>query len=99
MAMGRIEESLAESKRALELDPLSLIMNVHLGWHYLNAHQYDLAIEELSTALVMDPNFGMGHWYLGLAAAQKDSYSEAEDEMLKAKELLKDSMATEAEHG
>ena len=99
MAMGRIEESLAESKRALELDPLSLIMNVHLGWHYLNAHQYDLAIEQLSKALEMDPNFGMGHWYLGLADAQKERYSEAEDEMRKAKELLKDSMATEADTG
>src|SRR5437870_9605824 len=99
MAMGRTQESLAESKRALELDPLSLIMNVHLGWHYLNAHQYDLAIEQLSKALEMDPNFGMGHWYLGLADAQKERYSEAEDEMRKAKELLKDSMATEADTG
>ena len=99
MAMGRIEESLAESKRALELDPLSLITNVHLGWHYLNAHQYDLAIEQLSKALEMDPNFGVGHWYLGLADAQKERYSEAENELRKAKELLKDSMATEADTG
>src|SRR2546425_177801 len=99
MAMGRIEESLAESKRALELDPLSLITNVHLGWHYLNAHQYDLAIEQLSKALEMDPNFGVGHWYLGLADAQKERYSEAENELRKAKELLKDSLVVEADTG
>jgi hypothetical protein len=29
-----VEESLAESRRALELDPVDIIINVHLAWHY-----------------------------------------------------------------
>ena len=33
-AMGRHEESIAEMKKALELDPLSLIINASLGWRY-----------------------------------------------------------------
>jgi len=41
-AMGQTEESLAESKRALALDQLGLIINVQLGWHYFYARQYDL---------------------------------------------------------
>jgi len=61
MAMGRIEESLAESRRALELDPLVLILNVHLGWHYLYARQYDQAIEQLRKTLEMDPYFRQAH--------------------------------------
>src|SRR5439155_12331947 len=35
LALGRTEESLAESKRALELEPLQLAVGLHLGWHYL----------------------------------------------------------------
>src|SRR2546425_2930415 len=99
MAMGRTQESLAESKRALELDPISLIMNVHLGWHYTNARQYDLATEQLSKALEMDPNYGLGHWYLGLAYEQEGKYSEAENELRKAKDLLKDSEGIAADMG
>jgi eukaryotic-like serine/threonine-protein kinase len=99
MAMGRTEESLAESKRALELDPLGLIMNVHLGWHYINAHHYDLAIEQLTKALEMDPNFGIGHWYLGWAYEQEGKYSEAESELRKAQALLKDNEALAADIG
>ena len=97
MAMGQTERSLTESKRALELDPLGLIMNVHLGWHYINARQYDLAVEQLRKALEMDPNYGLAHWYLGLIHAQKEEYSEAEAEIRKAKELLKGNMMLKAD--
>src|SRR6185369_12513799 len=45
LPLGRIEESLAESKRALDLEPLQLLVGIHLGWHYLYARQYDQAIE------------------------------------------------------
>jgi hypothetical protein len=34
MAEGRVNEALAESKRALQLDVLSPVTNLHLGWHY-----------------------------------------------------------------
>jgi TolB-like protein/Tfp pilus assembly protein PilF len=99
MAMGRIEESLAESKRALELDPLGLIMNTHLGWHYMNAHQYDLAIDQFRKTLEMDANYGLAHWYLGLAYEQKAMYAEAAAELRKAKDLLKENVAVAADMG
>jgi eukaryotic-like serine/threonine-protein kinase len=98
-AMGRTQESLAESKRALELDPLGLIINVHLGWHYLNAHEYDLAINQIKKGLEMDPNFGVGHWYLGLCYEQKGKYAEAESELRKAQDLLKGNEAIAADIG
>jgi tetratricopeptide (TPR) repeat protein len=99
MAMGRTEESLAESKRALEIDQLGLIMNVHLGWHYLYAHKYDLAIEQFQKTLEMDPNYGLTHWYLGEAYEQKAMYVEAAAELLKAKDLLTENVAVDAEMG
>jgi len=99
MAMSRPEESLAESKRALELDQLDLVMNIHLGWHYIYAHQYDLAIAQFRKTLEMDPNYGLTHWYLGQAYALKGMYAEAETELLKAKYLLQQNVAVEADIG
>src|ERR1700730_17060948 len=76
---GRLSEALAESKRALELDVLSPIMNVHLGWHYLYARQYDRALDQLTKTLELDPNYGLAHWYRGLAYQQKGMYTEASE--------------------
>ena len=96
MAMGRTNESLAESKRALELDQLSLILNTHLGWHYFMAHQFDLAIEQLRKTIEMDPNYGLAHWYLGLAYEQSAMYAQAAAELRTAKDLLKKNVGIEA---
>ena len=46
MAQGRIEESLNQSKRALELSPFDFLMHIHLAWHYLYARQYDHALSQ-----------------------------------------------------
>ena len=97
--MSRTEESLAESKRALRLDRLDLVMNVHLGWHYIYAHQYDLAIEQFRKTLEIDPNYGLTHWYLGQAYALKGMYAESETELRKAKYLLQQNVAVEADIG
>src|SRR5206468_883709 len=41
---GRIEEGLAEARRAVELDPLSPSVNQTLGWALYMARQYDRSI-------------------------------------------------------
>ncbi|MEK6325766.1 MAG: protein kinase [Acidobacteriota bacterium] len=88
MAMGRIEESLAESRRALELDPLLVVLNLHLGWHYLYARNYDQAIEQFRRTLEMDPYFQQAHLYLGWAYIGKGMYAEAIGELQTAKALV-----------
>jgi TolB-like protein len=99
LSSGRRSEALAESKRALELDVLSPIMNVHLGWHYLYARQYDRALEQLTKTLELDPDYGLAHWYRGLAYQQKGMYTEALRELGKARNLLKHSPIVEADIG
>jgi eukaryotic-like serine/threonine-protein kinase len=47
LAVGRIDESLVESRKLLELDPVSPWSLGHLGFHQLVAHQYDDAIRTL----------------------------------------------------
>jgi serine/threonine protein kinase len=96
MAMGRIEESLTESRRALELDPLLLVLNVHLGWHYLYARQYDQAIEQFRKTLEMDPHFRQAHLYLGWAYLGNGMYAEAIGELQTAKALFAGSGEAEA---
>jgi tetratricopeptide (TPR) repeat protein len=75
--VGQFEESIAEHRRALELDPLSLPVNRNLGLAYYLARQYDLAIEQLRRTLEMDPGFALTREYIGLAYLEKGMYKEA----------------------
>jgi adenylate cyclase len=77
MGQGRIEESLTQSKRALELSPFDILLNVHLGWHYLYARQYDQALEQIEKTVEMDKNFAETYPFLGLILEQKGRYDEA----------------------
>ncbi len=97
VAMGRDEESLTESRRCLELEPLNLLLNVHLGWHYLYARQYDQAVNQLQKTLEMDANFAQTHRWLGLALEQQTRSAEAIEELQKAITLFGGNTLTEAE--
>src|SRR6266566_2821130 len=97
IAMGRDEESLNESRRCLELEPLNLLLNVHLGWHYLYARQYDQAVNQLQKTLEMDANFAQTHRWLGLALEKQTRFAEAIEELQKAITLFGGNTLTEAE--
>lgn len=84
MTLGRVEESLAESERYLELDPISPPGNVHMGWYYLVTRRYDQAIEWEKKALAMDTNFRNARFQLGEAYYYKGMFDEAVEEYLKA---------------
>jgi TolB-like protein/Tfp pilus assembly protein PilF len=77
LPMGRVEESLAASLRALELEPLSLIINLHLGWHYLYARDPDRAITQLQATLDLAPGFAVARLFLGQAYEQKGRFEDA----------------------
>lgn len=76
-ATGRHEESLAESLIVLELDPLDLIINIHLAWHYIMARQYEPAIEQIRKTVDMEPNFHWGYFFLALVYEQTGQPKEA----------------------
>jgi tetratricopeptide (TPR) repeat protein len=75
--MGRVEESVTQAKLALALDPLDVLLNVHLGWAYLHARRYDEAIAQLLKAVAMDPNLEVARTALGRAYLGKKMYAEA----------------------
>ncbi len=87
--MGRTEPSHVEAVRALELDPLDLITNIHLGWHYLYAGQVDQAIRQFRIPLDMDPDWMGSHFYLGWAYTQRGNFTDAIGELQTAVKLLK----------
>jgi TolB-like protein/DNA-binding winged helix-turn-helix (wHTH) protein/Tfp pilus assembly protein PilF len=96
---GRPDKALAESRRALELDPLNPLVNLHLGWHYLYSRHYDQAIDQLAKTLELDANYVPGHWYRGLAYEQNKMYTEALREMTRAKDLFPNNLALQADIG
>jgi eukaryotic-like serine/threonine-protein kinase len=66
MTMGRQVEAIAKMKNSQELDPLSLIINVGIGWASYMARRYDEAIEQLLRTAELDPNYAVTYWILGL---------------------------------
>ena len=87
LTMGRIDESLVESRKFLDLDPLSPAPNLHLGYQYLYARQYDLSVQQHLKTLEMDPNSARAHDQLGDTYYQKGMFAEAVAEYLKEKGL------------
>jgi TolB-like protein/cytochrome c-type biogenesis protein CcmH/NrfG len=61
---GRFPESIAEIRRAQELDPLSLIINAGVGFAFYQARRYDQATDQLVKTVEMDTNFYPAHAFL-----------------------------------
>src|SRR5215470_5040716 len=99
LASGRLDEALAESQRALNLDQLSPILHVHLGWHYIYTREYDRAVDQLHKTLELDPNYSLANWYLGWVYEQQGKYAEALQAMRKAQNLLQSNTALVADIG
>ena len=89
-ALGRFDEAIAEGKRAVELDPLSLVINADLGMNYYYARRYDEAITQLRKTLEMDPGYYYAHVNLGQVLAAKRAFGEAISEYQKARALNDD---------
>ena len=86
-ATGRLEEAVQEMKKALELEPASLIMNTFMGATLYYAGRYDEAVDQCRRTIEMDPNFAVAHWHLGLAYEQKQVFDAAIEEFQKAVSL------------
>jgi eukaryotic-like serine/threonine-protein kinase len=86
ISVGRTEEGIKESKRAVELDPLSTEVGMTDGASSYYAHQYDPAIEQLRKTLEMDPNSWFAHMFLGLSYEANGDLPHAIAECQKAME-------------
>ena len=74
---GHLDEARGETRRALELDPLSLMFSTNIGTDSYYARQYDESIEQLEKTITLDPHYNLAYLWLGQAFEQKKMYAEA----------------------
>lgn len=53
--LGRLDESVAKNRRAVDLDPNSTIARYALSWQLLSSKRYDEALDETAAIQRMDP--------------------------------------------
>jgi TolB-like protein/Tfp pilus assembly protein PilF len=95
-ACGRLAEGFAEIKRAQKLDPLSVAINAHIGWHLSVMHRHDEAIEQCKKTLEIEPNSFVPHINLWNALHEKGMYDEAFVEAKKTYALMGNKEVAEA---
>ena len=88
--LGRFDDAIAHGKRAIELDPLSPIMNADLGFTLYFARHYDDAIVQLRKPLVLDPTFAYALYNLGMVLQSKGDLPGAIAQYEKAKQFSDD---------
>jgi len=88
--IGDFDKAIAELNRALQLDPLSLIINADLGVGLMTARRYDKGIAQLRKTIEMDPYFYYAYLNLGKALQLNGQLDEAVTEYKKAAALNDD---------
>jgi len=86
-ALGQFDEAIAEGRRSVELDPLSIVINADLGQTLYYAHRYDESARQLRKTLEIDPTSFYTHYTLGIALQGKGDPSGAIIEYETAKQL------------
>src|SRR5262249_19539881 len=76
-ALGEWDRAIASSKKAIALDPLSLIVNADLVFNYIYAHRFDEAVAHSRKTLEIDPNFHVVRGYLGFGLQCQGKLAEA----------------------
>jgi serine/threonine protein kinase/tetratricopeptide (TPR) repeat protein len=87
-AMRRNDEAVAAVRRAMELEPLSPVVNLNVARVYYFAGKYDDAVEQCRKTLALSPDYAVAHRRLGMIYEQKQMFSEAVAEFEKALELV-----------
>ena len=77
MPHGRLEEAITEIERALESDPLSLLMQGWLGVMLVLAHKWDRALDQAHLLLQLSPSTFWGHFIFGVTYREKRMFDKA----------------------
>jgi adenylate cyclase len=88
--IGQTEHEIAELKRAVELDPLSLVINSNLGVAYIHAGRLDEAIAQLRKTVELDGTFYYSRYNLAQALELKGLIPDATTEYQKTISMTED---------
>ena len=86
--MGRHEDAIAEMKKALELDPLSLPLNNMMANTYLWAGDYDKSLQQFQRTIGLDPAFPLVHFFFAGLLQELGKYDQAIKENQRGELLL-----------
>ncbi|HET9531740.1 MAG TPA: tetratricopeptide repeat protein [Blastocatellia bacterium] len=87
IATSRFDEAVKEINRALNIDPLSLIINTISGWPFYFSRRHDEAIAMYRKALEIEHSYFTAHFLLGNAYEQKGELDKALESLQKARQL------------
>jgi eukaryotic-like serine/threonine-protein kinase len=83
----RFEDAISRSKRSLELDPLSPLINMNVGWTYFSAGMLDEASSQATRMIEIEPDFFGSYWLKGAIHLTEGQYENAVEELEKAVSL------------
>jgi adenylate cyclase len=89
-SLGRFDQAIAETKRAVELDPLSTIINTDRAYPLYYARRYDEALAQAKKTIELDPAFFYSRQILGMVLQAKGDLPGAVAEFEKARQLSGD---------
>jgi len=75
--MGRHQEAIAEMKKALELDPLSLSLNNIMGKTYHWAGDYERSEAQFKHTIELDPTFPLAHFFYASLLEDTERFEDA----------------------
>jgi TolB-like protein/DNA-binding winged helix-turn-helix (wHTH) protein len=87
MRLGKFDESLRKAEQAIELNPLSNVVQSGIGLTYLSARRYPEAIKRLEKITAENPQFSHPMWLLGAAYEGSGDKEKAFETDLKALEI------------
>jgi eukaryotic-like serine/threonine-protein kinase len=83
----RFDEAISRGKRALELDPLSPLINMNVGWTYFSAGLLDEALTQAGKMLEIEPDFYGAYWLKGAIYLSGGEFEAAVEDLKKAVSL------------
>jgi tetratricopeptide (TPR) repeat protein len=93
---GRIEESIAEHERALEVNPQLMQAHINLIQLYGRTGQFEKAEKHYSAVVAINPNLADSHYNYGVLLAGQERYAEAAQAFQRSLQI--DQFNAEAHH-
>jgi len=75
--IGKFDEGITMMNRALELEPLSIVISSCLGQTLYEVRKYEKAVNQLNKAIEMDSTYQHPYGWLGLSYLKKGMYDDA----------------------
>jgi serine/threonine-protein kinase len=83
----RFDEAIDQGGRALAIDPLSMLINMNVGWTYFSAGLFDKTLDQVRKMIEVEPDFYGCYWLRGAIYLSEGEYDNAVNELKKAVSL------------